>query len=88
MEMDMPFGATVTTHIADLFPDDPLAPQVVGDFAQALPPNPIKGDAVSHFADSVFPTDPTHSSDIGLQLSAFIQILVQPDVSIGIDLSY
>lgn len=79
----MPLGATITSYIADLYPDDPLAPQVVGDFAQALPPNPIKGGLVSHFADSVFPTDPVHPADLGSQLSDYVQLLVHPDVSIS-----
>lgn len=81
----MPFGTTVTSYLADLFPNDPVAPQVIGDFAQALPPNPVKGDLVSVFADSTFPTDSTHSTDLGQSLSAMIQLLVQPDVSATFD---
>ncbi|HET7708807.1 MAG TPA: hypothetical protein VFK50_04635 [Sphingomicrobium sp.] len=65
----MPFGTSLTSHITQLFPNDPVAPQVVGDFAQALPPNPIKGEIVSHFADGAFPNDPIHSSDIGSLVS-------------------
>lgn len=81
----MPLGRTVTSYIANLIPTDPLAPQVVGDFAQALPPNPVKGNLVSIFADSTFPTDPTHPVDLGQSLSAMIQLLVQPDVSAPFD---
>ena len=84
----MPFGTTVTSYLADLIPTDPLAPQVVGDFAQALPPNPIKGELVSHFVDSVLPPNPIHSSDVGANLSAFIQILRQPDVGTEGDLFF
>lgn len=79
----MPLGTTVTSYIADLYPTDPIAPQVVGDFAQALPPSPIKGDLVSDFADSLLPPSPIHPADLGANLSAFIQILVQPDVGLG-----
>lgn len=84
----MPFGATVTSFLADLIPTDPIAPQVVGDFARTLPPNPIKGELVSHFAQSVIPTDPIHSSDVGQQLSAIIQLLRQPDVGTEGDLFF
>lgn len=84
----MPFGTTVTSYLADLIPTDPLAPQVVGDFAQALPPNPIKGELASDFAHSVIPTDPIHSSDVGANLSAIIQILRQPDVGTEGDLFF
>ena len=82
------FGTTVTSYLADLFPNDPVAPQVIGDFAQALPPNPIKGELVSHFVDSVLPPNPIHSSDVGANLSAFIQILRQPDVGTEGDLFF
>ncbi|MDP9423246.1 MAG: hypothetical protein M3Q19_10525 [Pseudomonadota bacterium] len=82
----MPLGTTITSYVANLFPTDPVAPQVVGDFAQALPPNPVKGELVSHFADSFLPPNPVHPADLGSQLSDFIQILVQPDVSVSGDL--
>lgn len=82
----MPLGPTVTSYVANLFPTDPLAPQVVGDFAQALPPNPIKGKLVSLFADSTIPTDPLHPADLGQSLSDMIQLLVKPDVSATFDL--
>jgi hypothetical protein len=75
----MPFGTTVTSYIADLFPTDPVAPQVIGDFAQALPPSPIRGALVSDFADSVLPPSPIHPTDLGASLSEYIQVLVQPD---------
>lgn len=75
----MPFGNTVTSYLTNLIPTDPIAPQVIGDFAQALPPNPIRGQLVSHFAQSVIPTDPIHSSDVGSLLSDMIQLLHQPD---------
>ena len=78
----MPLGSIVTSYLAELYPTDPIAPQVIGDFARTLPPNPIKGAAVSAFAHS-FPTDPVHPGAIGHQLSAFIQILVRPDVGLG-----
>ena len=84
----MPFGATVTSYLADLFPTDPIAPQVVGDFAQALPPNPIKGELVSHFAQDLFPTDPIRPTDVGQQLSAIIQVLRQPDLGTEGDLFF
>ena len=62
----MPLGTTITSYIANLFPTDPVAPQVVGDFAShLLPPSPIQ------------PTD------LGSSVSAFVQILVQPDVGLG-----
>lgn len=79
----MPFGTTVTSYLADLFPTDPVAPQVVGDFAQALPPSPIKGAAVSDFASNHYPTDPIHPADLGQSLSDYLQILLQPDVGLG-----
>ena len=53
----MPFGTTVTSYIADLFPTDPVAPQVMGDFARTLPPNPVKGSVASHFAHDLIPND-------------------------------
>lgn len=81
----MPLGPTVTSYVANLYSTDPLAPQVVGDFAQALPPNPIKGDLVSIFADSTIPTDPLRPLDLGQSLSDIIQLLVQPDVSATFD---
>ena len=84
----MPLGTTVTSYLANLIPTDPLAPQVISDFAQALPPNPVRGALVSDFVDSVFPTDPTHSSDVGSLLSDMIQILVQPDTTGGGDLIF
>ena len=84
----MPFGTTVTSYLADLFPNDPLAPQVIGDFARTLPPNPIKGELVSHFVDSVLPPNPVHSSVVGQQHSAIIQILRQPDVGTEGDLFF
>lgn len=84
----MPFGTTVTSFLTNLFPTDPLAPQVIGDFAQALPPNPVKGELVSHFVDSVIPTDPIRPSDIGSQLSDYIQLLRQPDVGTEGDLFF
>ncbi|HVH49539.1 MAG TPA: hypothetical protein VM760_06635 [Sphingomicrobium sp.] len=79
----MPLGSTVTSYVADLFPNDPIAPQVVGDFANTLPPSPIKGPAVSVFVDTLFPTDPLHPADLGSSLSDYVQILVQPDVGLG-----
>lgn len=79
---------TVTSYVANLFPNDPIAPQVVGDFAQALPPNPIHGELVSHFVDSAFPNDPIHSSDVGSLLSGMIQLLVHPDTTGGGDLIF
>ena len=81
----MPLGPTVTSYVANLFPTDPVAPQVVGDFAQALPPNPVKGDLVRAFADGIIPTDPLNPADLGQSLSAMIQLLVQPDVSATFD---
>ena len=53
MPFGTPLGTTVTSYVANLFPNDPIAPQVVGDFAQALPPNPIHGELVSHFVDKL-----------------------------------
>lgn len=80
----MPLGTTVTSYVANLFPTDPVAPQVVGDFAQALPPSPIKGDLVSHFADATGPSPPPiHPADLGSSLSDYVQLLVQPDVGLG-----
>lgn len=80
----MPFGQTITSFIADLYPVDPAAPQIVGDFAQALPPNPIKGDAVSEYARS-FPGDPYSPTDpYGPQISAFIHLL-GPDTGTNSD---
>ena len=80
----MPLGATVTSFIANLYPTDPIAPQVIGDFARTLPPNPIKGAAVSAFADSVFPTDPVQPGDpYGPSISGYVQLLVQPDAGLG-----
>ncbi len=76
----MPFGTTVTSYIANLIPTDPLAPQVIGDFARALPPNPVKGELVSHFADSTLPPNPVHSSDVGSLLSDYIAIVRGPDL--------
>lgn len=84
----MPFGSSVTSFIANLFPTDPLAPQVVADFARALPPSPIKGDAVSAFVDSNFPTDPVHPAGLGASLSDYLQILLQPDPTVGHDLMF
>lgn len=81
----MPLGTTVTSYVANLYPDDPLAPQVVGDFAQALPPSPIHGELVSHFADSVLPPSPIQPTDVGSQLSEIIQVLVQPDTLVASD---
>jgi hypothetical protein len=87
--MTMPFGTTVTSYVADLFPTDPLAPQVVGDFAQALPPSPIRGEAVSLFVDSALPSPPPIlPTDLGSALSDYLQILLQPDVSVGSDLIF
>jgi hypothetical protein len=79
----MPFGGTITSFVANLFPTDPVAPQVVGDFANALPPNPIKGGAVSTFAQELFPNDPIHPAGLGSSLSDYIAILHQPDVGPG-----
>jgi hypothetical protein len=84
----MPFGTTVTSYIADLFPNDPIAPQVVGDFAQALPPNPVKGELVSHFAQNLLPPNPVHPDDLGSNLSDFIKLLRQPDVGTEGDLFF
>lgn len=84
----MPFGTTVTSYVTDLYPTDPIAPQVVGDFAQALPPSPIRGADVSAFVDSTFPTDPLHPADLGASLSDYLQILLQPDVTVGTDLFF
>ena len=89
MPFGTPLGTTVTSYVANLFPNDPIAPQVVGDFAQALPPNPIHGELVSHFVDSAFPNDPIHSSDVGSLLSGdMIQLLVHPDTTGGGDLIF
>jgi hypothetical protein len=89
MEVNMPFGATVTSYVADLFPTDPLAPQLVSDFAQALPPSPIRGAAVSDFASvEVRGGPPIHPHDLGQSLSDYLQILLQPDVSVGHDLMF
>jgi hypothetical protein len=80
----MPVGTFVTSYIADLFPNDPLAPQVVGDFAEALPPNPVKGNLVSVFADNSQPgSPPIHSSDVGALVSDMVVLLVQPDTGLG-----
>jgi hypothetical protein len=77
----MPFGTSLTSYIANLFPTDPVAPQVIGDFAEALPPSPIRGETISHYSDSVIPTDPVRPSDLGSQVSFYIQLTVLPDVS-------
>lgn len=79
----MPLGTTVTSYIANLYPTDPIAPQVVGDFANTLPPSAIKGHAVSVFVDTLFPTDPVHPADLGSSLSNYVQLLVHPDVGLG-----
>ena len=79
----MPLGTAITSYIADLFPNDPLAPQVVGDFANTLPPSPIKGDSVSDFATHLLPPSPIQPSDLGTSLSEYVQVLVQPDVGLG-----
>ena len=79
----MPLGTPVTSYIADLYPTDPLAPQVVGDFANTLPPSPIRGVAVSDFAGNLLPPSPIHPADLGASLSEYVQLLVQPDVGLG-----
>ena len=76
----MPFGESITSYVANLFPNDPIAPQVIGDFAEALPPNPIKGDLVSDFADDTLPPNPIHSSDVGSLVSHYIAIVQGPDL--------
>ena len=78
----MPFGASVTSFLANLIPTDPLAPQVVGDFAKTYPTENVeggKGFAVSSFATGLIPTDPLHPTDVGAQLSNYIHLL-GPDV--------
>ena len=80
----MPLGTTVTSFIANLYPTDPIAPQVIGDFARTLPPSPIKGAAVSAFADSTIPgPPPIHPTDLGASLSDYVQLLVRPDAGLG-----
>ena len=79
----MPLGSTVTSYLAELYPTDPIAPQVIGDFARTLPPSPIKGAIVSDFAGNLLPPNPIHPADLGSQLSAFIQVLVRPDAGLG-----
>ena len=74
----MPFGASVTSFLANLIPTDPLAPQVIGDFAKSYPSENVeggKGLAVSNFANGLIPTDPVHPTEVGSQLSDYIELL-------------
>ena len=79
----MPFGQLVTSFIANFIPNDPVAPQVTADFVQTLPPNPIKGEAVSTFVQELIPNDPVHPTDLGSDLSEFIEVVQGPDLGDG-----
>ena len=80
----MAFGRTVTTLLTEFFPNDPVAPQVVGDFARLFPTDPLKGAAVSDFASNLLPPSPIHPADLGSNLSEQIALLIGSDSGPGL----
>jgi hypothetical protein len=72
------------TFLADLYPVDPIAPQVASDFAASYPTGIVegvtKGDAVGDFVHTLAPSDPfAPAYPYGPQLALFIQ-LSGPDI--------
>ena len=68
----MAFGKIVTSFLANLYPSDSLAPNVIGDFAHLYAGTP-KGDAVSDLAAQLHSADPVHHANIGPSVSDYIQ---------------